>query len=267
MKTISLLTISAALLLAACSKNDNRDDDKGAPPIGPKTPLYIASYVALSSLGDSIRYDYNSDRTLQRQAMFIAKDTGRAFVYYPQYENGQLMRINEARSTKDMQGKPWISFSRNSGGQITTLSVANSTSHRQFTYNEAGQLAEMRIYGTGMNDSSILRYTWEGKNVAKVTETGSSFGSPLNNTITYTYNDRWNPYSYMGLPIFLSGTTYSHLSDNNVETETWVVNGKTYITTYEYVYNDKHYPTHIKSTTTGYSSPILEEMDITYWPE
>ncbi|KAA2238887.1 hypothetical protein F0L74_21985 [Chitinophaga agrisoli] len=266
-----------ALLFAACSKDDAPDRNGNTPPPEPARDIaYVASMATHTTFGDSVVFEYNADKTLKRQGAF---EFGRVadintFIYYPHYENGRIKSLYLSRAAADVAGEPRFEIVYNNAGQVIRTNDVTPAANGGFTaynYNSDGHIIDKRMYGTSAKtDSVVWTFTWEGKNVTKVIMTNSNFGNPYTETYTYTYDDKWNPFTGRTLGIFTNSFELPYYySENNVKKQVLVDGSDSYTTTYEYQYNSDGYPVHFAASevTEGDPTVYTEATDITYLPK
>lgn len=245
MKKQLLALASVAFLFTACSKKDNNAQPEEASFTGLLKGVY--------SKTDSVRFEYNNDKTLSRFTYGWIdgpnnSDVGGG-IQSAKYANGKLTQLWLTTYAEDLKYGPNqlnMEMAYASDGKLQKIlgydTEGKDNIYDSIGYNAAGKIEKVFHYsgpkGQKAVNTQIEFVTWTGNNITKVVHQYINGETITESTDEYTFDDKENYMASAGLAAMEDMFTPEVFNANNVTKQTFKrANYPDDVSTYTYEYN------------------------------
>jgi hypothetical protein len=226
-----------AITIFGCSS----DNDNSNTPI-PETSLKLINKIEtnlITNKTETINFTYEKGILVKSEEI---ESNGSTFKTEFVYENGKLKTQNYFENLIP-DGTNTFTYT----GNVVSSSLSSEDNMyflHKYTYNSSNQLINAKQFRDDkLEDNKDFEYNSQG-NMSKIIYTSNNIIS------TIEYDNKKNPYLLLFSEAILNSNDEAGFSKNNITKEAGSSGG---ITTYEYTYNDKGYPTQVIEKYNGTS--------------
>ena len=240
-KHVLAALLFSSLIIASCKK------DNPIPSNPADEKIYFSGYI--ESTGHSFKIEYNADKTVK--TLTYADDDSRVDVQ-PVYFNNKLSKLKKSEDNGSFVSI--ISYETDDKGRVTKRTYLNNSSspnpYTTYEYDSDNHIKKTEDFSASGTSQGSVIYTYDNDNIIKCED----FSISSTRIITYTFDNKLNPYFSIKDLFFIGDIDFTALSKNNIlSSSDKAATDQTNFseTSLNYTYNAQGYPATMTDNTTS----------------